>query len=572
LLPSAVEIADGQFIVPNLKKGVILEEAGKAFTSLGINSTKVDFKSLNNFVTAELGNNLHIVGGVLQSYDGVSVNESGFAVFPEDVVATPSNIGAGSITNGTRQYSVVYAWYDNQGQLHRSAPSIGTPVTISGGPSDITLTIPTLRITKKEHVFIEVYRTEASGTIFYKVSSNTNLTLNNTAIDTISYTDTITDANLVAGELLYTVSGELDNIAPPAASVITKWKNRIVLKSTDEENLLVLSKIRQEGKPVEFSDQITLSVDPTGGDIVTTAVLDDKLIIFKRTSIHVQAGDGPNNLGEQSDFGLPQLINSDVGCTDVNSVVVVPDGLIFKTEKGLHLLDRSLSVSYIGAEVEKYNSSRITAARLVPDINQVRFTTENSLCLVYDYYFKQWSTFTNHEAVGATIYKDKFTFVKSNGKVYIEDSSSFKDGAQRIKMKIVSAWMNVAELQGFQRFYKMIILGTYKSKHRLKVKIGYDFNTSFTDEADIDVENTIEPTKYGEDSPFGEQSVYGGAFPLYQWRVFPQRQKCQSFRISIEDIMTDVFDESFSISNLRLEVGVKQGSNKQGTDRSVGTA
>lgn len=572
ILPTAVQISTGKFVIPNLRKGTLETESGVVFTSLGINSTLVDFTALNNFITAELGNNLHIVGGVLQSYDGVTVNESGFSVFPEGVVSALVSPGTGNIPNGTYQYSVVYAWTDNQGQIHRSAPSIGLEVVVTGGPSNVQLTIPTLRISKKQNVFIEVYRTESAGTIFYKVTSNTALTLNDPTVDTVVYTDNKTDAQLISGELLYTDSGELDNIAPPSASVIVNWKNRIVLKSTEEDNLLLFSKIRQEGKPVEYSDQLRISVDPTGGDITALGVLDDKLIIFKRSRIHFQAGDGPNNLGEQSDFGLPQLITADAGCVDVNSVVQTPIGLIFKSEKGIYLLDRSLSVVYIGAEAEKFNADRITAAKLIPDTNQIRFTTESDLCLVFDYYYKQWSTFTNHEAVGATIYQNKFCFIKANGKVYKENSTSFTDGAQRIKMKIVSAWMNVAELQGYQRFYKLLLLGTYKSKHRLKVKFGYNFNTSFTQEVEIAINDTIDPTTYGEDSPYGSEAVYGGPFPLYQWRVFPKQQKCETFRISIEDIMDDVFDESFSISNMRLEVGVKQGSNKLGTSRSVGSA
>lgn len=572
ILPTPVQKETGKFIIPNLKKGIIETQDGTAFTSLGVNSTTVDFTFLSNFITTELGNNLQVVGGVLQSYDGVTVNEAGFSVFPEGVTSTPVSVGTGNIPDGVYQYAVVYAWTDNQGQIHRSAPSIGLEVTVSGGPSNIQLTIPTLRITKKENVFIEVYRTEIASTIFYKLTSNTALLLNDKTVDSVTYTDSKTDAQIISGELLYTNSGELDNIAPPSASSISNWKNRIVLKSTEEDNLLLFSKIRQDGKPVEFSDQLTISVDPRGGDITTTGVLDDKLVIFKRSSIHMQVGDGPNNLGEQSDFGLPQLITSDAGCVDVNSVVETPVGLMFKSEKGIYLLDRSLNAKYIGAEVEKYNDNRITSAKLVPDTNQIRFTTESGLCLVYDYFYNQWSTFTNHEAVGATLYSGKYCFIKSNGKVYKENETSFKDGAQRIKMKIVTSWMNVAELQGFQRFYKLLLLGTYKSKHRLKVKFGYNFNTSFTEEVEIDIQDTIDPTTYGEDSPCGAELVYGGEFPLYQWRVFPKKQKCQSFRISIEDIMDDVFDESFSLSNIRLEVGTKQGSNKQGTDRSVGSA
>ncbi len=571
ILPTAVQMDTGKFIVPTLKKGVLQAEDGVLFTLLGVSSTIIDFTALNNFITAELADNLHIVGGVLQSYDGVTVNETGFAIFPEGISSTIVDVGTGNMANGTYQYSVVYAWTDNQGKLHRSTDSIGFEVVIAGGPSNVDLEIPTLRISKKDNVFIEVYRTEANGTLFYKVTSNTALTLNDPTVDTIVYSDDKTDAQLISGEILYTTGGVLSNISPPSCTAVVNWKNRLIIKSSDEQNVIWYSKIRNEGFPVEFSDELTVTVDPRGGDITALGVLDDKLIIFKESSIHLLAGDGPNNLGLQSDFGQPQLLASDVGCVDINSVIETPVGLMFKSSKGIFLLDRGLSVIYVGAEVEAFNGSRITASRLVPDVNQIRFTTEDNLCLVFDYYFKQWSTFTNHEAVGATIYDGSFCFIKANGFVYKEDTSSFMDGSNRIKMKIVSAWMSMADLQGFQRFYKLLLLGSYKSKHRLRVKLGYNFNTAFTEETEIIVQDTIDPTAYGEDSPYGSGSPYGGEYPLYQWRIFPKQQKCQSFRVCIEDIMDDVYGESFSISNMRLEIGVKQGSNKLATNRSVGS-
>jgi hypothetical protein len=572
ILPSVVEFSTGKFIIPTLKKGVLQAENGVLFTNIGISSSLIDFVSLNNFITAQLANELHIVGGILQSYDGSSISETGFNVFPENVTATETALGTGNLPNGTYQYSVVYAWNDNHGQIHRSAPSIPIQIDIVAGPSNTSLTIPTLRISKKQNAFIEVYRTEVNSDIFYKVTSSTSFTANDPTVDTITYVDSKTDAQLVSGELLYTTGGTLENIAPPSSSIVVNWKNRLVVKSSDDSNLLWYSKLRSEGLPVEFSDLLTIQVDPLGGDITALGVLDDKLIIFKDSRIHGQAGDGPNNLGQQSDFGLPQLITADAGCIDVNSVVETPVGLMFKSKKGIYLLNRGLQASYIGAEVEKYNSSRITAAQLVADANQVRFTTEDNLCLVYDYFFNQWSTFTNHESVGATLYQEKFTFAKSDGRVLQENSSLFTDGMQAVKLKLTTAWMQLANLTGFQRIYKFLLLGEYKSAHRLKVSMGFEFNTNFTEDTLIDAEAVMDLTTYGEDSPYGAGTPYGGEFPLYEWRIFPKRQKCQSFRISIEDIMDSTFGESFSISSLRMEVGIKEGSNKVEVGKSYPTS
>lgn len=577
VLPAAVKISAGKVIIPHLQRGELLVEIGKLFAALGISSATLDFISLSNFISAEFADSLHIVGGTLQSYDGVSITETGFNLFPEYVSAVEVPSGSGFTTANTDlyQYSVVYAWIDNNGLIHRSAPSVPTEVTVAAFPSNFTLTIPTLRLTKKDNVFIEVYRTERNGTLFYKVTSTLSPLMNNKTVDTVSFTDTTSDTPnggaLISGEFLYTNSGELENIAPPSSSVICVWKNRLIVKSSDEENVLWYSKIRNPGFPVQFSDSFKIIVDQHGGDITAIKALDDKLIIFKNHTMYVQSGDGPNNLGEQSDFGLPQRIASDVGCSDVNSVVEVPEGLIFKSHKGIYRLDRSLLVKYIGYEVEKYNANSITAAQTIPDVNQIRFTTADNVCLVYDYFFSQWSTFTNHEAVGAAIYLDKFTFIKSNGQVFKQNDDRFDDASQSVKLRLVTSWIQLAGIQGFQRFYKCLILGDYKSKHRLKVKVGYDFNKVFTQEVILNPFSIINPVAYGDSSPYGAEEVYGGRYRKYQWRINPKLQKCESFRLSIEDIHDDVFGESMSLSALLLEIGTKQGTNKLIVDQSFGT-
>ena len=103
--------------------------------------------------------------------------------------------------------------------------------------------------------------------------------------------------------------------------------------------------------------------------------MDDKLIIFKNNSIYFMAGDGPNNLGQQDTFSQPQLISSDVGCENKNSIVLSPQGLFFKSNKGIFRLSRSLGLSYIGAPIEDFNDLTIKKADLLAKKNEVRFLT-----------------------------------------------------------------------------------------------------------------------------------------------------------------------------------------------------
>ena len=106
------------------------------------------------------------------------------------------------------------------------------------------------------------------------------------------------------------------------------------------ENKLELrySKLLNDKVGIGFNDTFSILTSQVGGDIIALKGMDDKLIIFKRNAIFYLAGDGPNNLGEQDTFIEPQLISSDVGCTVKNSVVLGPQGIFFKSNKGIFQL------------------------------------------------------------------------------------------------------------------------------------------------------------------------------------------------------------------------------------------
>ena len=568
-LTDVQESTTGMFKFAALKKGLLTSVDNDLYTILGLNSASLDFTSVSNYNTDEIADNLLIVGGTLQMYDGNSIVEHGFNVFPEDVAV--ADFGSGSFA-GTFSYSVVYVWTDNQGQLHKSAPSIPVQIVASGSGDSIDVTVPTLRITNKEDAFIEIYRTENNGTIFYKVTDTLSPTLNNKTVDTIVFNDDEVDADLIDNEILYITGGVLDNIAAPTCSIITTFKNRAFLAGLEDPNQIQFSKIVFPGFPAEFNDTLTIDIDSLGGGVTALGVLDDKLVIFKESAIFILTGEGPNNLGLQNDFIDPQIIASDVGCRDANSVVITPAGIMFKSSKGIYLLDRGLQVSYIGDRVEKFNDDIVTSSSVVPTTNEVRFVTGSSQCLVFNYLYNQWSTFTNHESVGTSVYENKFCFVKSDGRVFQENPDKFTDGDDYVKLKIVTSWIQLAGLQGFQRIYKFLLLGDYKSAHKLVVKVGYDFSPVFVQEVVIDATSIHDPAAYGDDATYGDSEVYGGTWKPYQFRIFTQRQKCQAFRVSIEDSQSSNFGEGFSLSTMTAEIGVKATVNKVDSESSFGVS
>ena len=574
ILPEAINFDTSKFLLPVLQKDLLTTTEGAIYTQTGVSEVTFDFNASNTFFTSELGENLHITGGILSMYDGVSVVEHNFHLYPENVTASTSSSG-GSIPAGQFQYSITYEWTDNQGQTHLSAPSVPTQITTGGGSnSSNTLTIPTLRLTAKvpprSPVVIGIYRTEADGTIFYKISSITSPLFNDTSVNTVSYVDTLSDTAILAKPLLYTTGGVVENIAAPATNLLTTYKNRIVLVPSENPLSFWYSKETVPGVPVEFSDVFVQNIDQRGGDITAIAVLDDKLILFKEASIFFTNGDGPDAAGGGGSFSPAQLITTDGGCTDSKSVVLTPYGLMYKSAKGIYLLDRSLQLSYVGSDVEGYNSDTITSAALVANTNQVRFCLNSGVALVFDYYFRQWSVFTNINAVDTVIFQDQFTYLRANGLIAKETPGIYSDNNEFIKLKIVTAWLSFAGLQAFQRVYKLLMLGEYNSPHRLYVQVAYDFNPYATQEQYINATQLMNIQNYGDVSPYGSEDVYGGQYPRYQFRLNLARQKCETIQFSIEDTQSSNFGEGLSLSALGFEVGVKKGLNKIGPARSFG--
>jgi len=419
-----------------------------------------------------------------------------------------------------------------------------------------------------------VYRTQANGTILYRASSLTSPTVNVvngvSATATISTDISMSDADLSVRPLLYCQflsqqAYEVENDPAPPAKLIQLHRNRIWVVDSTNPLHLWYSKECGLNAPVEFNSGFVKQIDPRGGPITALATVDDKLLVFKQNHVFFIVGQGPLSTGQNNDFSDAILITTDVGCIEPRSVVGTPVGIMFQTRKGIYLIDRALQVQYIGAPVEAFNRETITSATLAARTNQVRFTLGSGKSLVFDYFVGQWGTFTNQYAVDSLIWNEKPTLVRSNGLVLTEADDVFTDNGSPIRLKITTAWLTFAGVQGFQRVRRALILGGWKSAHDLEVDVCVDFNDAIVQSATI---SPTTPTTYGSVSPYGE-GVYGGEFQLYQWRVDLARQKTQAVKFVIQDVPTATAGEGCSLSSIAFEVGAKVGLAKVPASRTV---
>lgn len=592
---------------------VIIEQANQSTGRSGIEQLTFDFRKLMQFQSEEIGRDLHIAGGVPTYWDGAKTGEIGFAYYPEadlnfagPLSETPVS-GDGLLT-GTYVYSFVYEWIDNQGIQHQSAPSPDVSITLAGDPgagqyrSQVTIYLPSLSTGTRQLLYttgsavgLAIYRSTVDAgnpVTLYRLSSEsiTGSLANNPTTGIIEYVDstpdsTLTDVSensflifptlqLANNAPIYTLGGVVANFCPPSSRLCTTHVSRLWLAGCDNPKQIWFSKQYSEGDALAFNDSFTFTVDD-GGDI--TAIIgafDNNLIIFKSDRIFYVQGIGPNDLGQQNDLSDPIKIPSDVGCIEPRSVVMTPDGIMFRSAIGIHMLNRALQVVNVGPAVADLLATYpiTTSAIIYPTQNQVRFTIGRLLAsglyegttLVYDYLAKAWSYFviadTNNALTGAlafdSVAKDNVyywtsagTALANSGSIFVErgqsDAFAYLDGNAYVSMAVESAWVATNDIAGFQRVRRMQLVGQANAPCNVTASLAMDYEDA-----------------YNQSVPFSDTPTS----QLFQRELHVGRQKCQAVRIKVEDNAPTTLNpgngQGLTLQRIVLRAGTKTGMYK----------
>jgi len=473
----------------------------------------------------EIADSLIIPGGIVTQYQHGYAQEAGFLQAPyrlylylggivsmvEVATATPV-FAKGNVYN----YVAVFSNRDLSGRVYKSGISKQLQVTITNtgvntGYDALNLLVPFNTTTNADGsaLQVEVYRTTNNGTVFYKVSgqdpsANYPFILNNIGQGPFSaFRDTITDDNLTDNELLYTTGGVLENTPAPACTIMEVYKNIIFMAGLENPYNIQYSKVVGYNTAVDFNDTLILETPTTGGPVSALKGMDDKLFIFKNTSIYFIAG-GQNNFtsylrtraGGVTNMELP-VLSSDIGCINKNSCVLTPIGIMFKSNRGIYLISRNMQLEYIGAPVQEYNNLVINDSCLYAKEGEVRFITERTDCIVYNYERDVWYTFSQHSGTSCSVIDEQYYYINDVDRLLVE-SDEYDDDGSSVPLVLETGWMSFAKVQGFQRVYRMLILGNYKSAHQLRVKIAYNYDDTWVDEqivtiTDPNVQSTTVP-------------------------------------------------------------------------------
>jgi hypothetical protein len=411
-------------------------------------------------VPREAIGSMFVPGGALAQFDGALFQEAGFAYHP-DTPAPPAPSGGGNMTAAsTYWYVLLYSYMDAQGRLWRSAGSVPVQVTLGGGDGTATVACPTLRITGRQ-ITIEVYRGAAGDA---RTFQKTGIVANSLAVDTVNFVDTRSDLLLAAQEFLYTNGGVLNNDVPPGFLALVEAQNRTWGISADDNQVIWYTKEHVVGKGMEHSEAFTLDVRDKRGPMRALSQMDGRPIVFKDDAVYEIAGRGPDVIGAGGSYA-PLIVCDGIGCNNPQAICETKDGVLFRstsTRAGFFLLDRGLSVTYVGGAVQRYNGETITASAFLATSLQARFYTASGRTLVYDLVTGIWTTFTSQPCNTAVSWNGTPVYMANvTGHILYEDATgtTLTDDGVATTMLIGGPWVQVNQVRGFERYYRQQLVG-----------------------------------------------------------------------------------------------------------------
>lgn len=387
-------------------------------------------------------------------------------------------IASGSLTlNATYTYVFVKVWSDSQGnrQVLETLPIRVTTLN-SGGtdyksfrfyfPSE-AFTVYNTASSGQSNGVIEVYRTEADGTIPYRLTVLTTAT-------SMPYTDTAADSDLTLQVPLASSSGELTSIVPPSSKAAVMWKGRLAVLPYDSDKAVYYTKPVDSLAFPAFAAGLQIDFPQTASPLTALGTMDGVLYAFTENQVYTVYGDPAGNTGEGGTLTIPEIRFNGVGCEDPASVILTPLGLMFKSNKGIYIILRNQELVFIGNGPFDERDETVVGTWADEDNSEVAFVLGSGEIWVYDWQAKAWSRWDPPVGVGdtitgATLVNGLPTYLTTDA-LYQVDTA----GSETFDISVTTAWIRLGALQGYQRVYNMWIYLESLVAHTLTVDMYID--------------------------------------------------------------------------------------------------
>ena len=370
------------------------------------------------------------------------------------------------------------------------------------------------------------------------------------------------------GAVVYTWAGELAADAPDPSAGLAAASNRLWSLSSVDRRRAQYTKLLRAGYAPEWNQNLSVRVPSTREPLNAIAALPDgRVLLFSPNTIHYVFGDGPSDTGQGSGFSEPAYLTTDLGCVDPASVLVGDYGCIFRSKRGFYLVDRQLSVTYVGLPYEDTTGEDgglprgkvIGCASDALRSESLFFTDVGAQdgyeVWVYNTLRGQWSTFFVENAASVTEQDGRPLWLtrKSFGFPAITRFTSspapLDPSLARGLMSLATGWLPMGRVQGFGRIWEAQLSGERDpgSNSGLRVEVLYDYQDVADEVYDFD-------------------DVGNGPFKV---RFRPRKQKCEAISFRFVEYLptaTPPIDPA-TILGWRLDMctvlaGVKAGLDK----------
>lgn len=494
------------------------------FSAYRLDVAVLDFADPYRWRSRPFGSLVDFGGATMFACDGRRVFESSIETRPRivfiqdtgnDVLAAVDPLQAGTLY----YFRAVYTWLDAAGNRYFSAPSYASRTgdsyqhVVKAGS-----TPPFVQSIRIYVTLPQCFSGMVNGADYFKNSMEVWLYCTKAAVPDIYYlvaqlkgdqgseysydffartpigTLTLDHEPAATNDQIYVSGGELENSASPPARIIEAHRDRLFALS-EYDNNVYYTKPRVAGRAIEWCMQTQVIALPEKGSGLASN--ETCLMIFTTRGVYAVEGYGPSATGQPANaFGTLQLISNQLGLYEVNSCKTTPVGVIFRTNQGWWLVDRSLTLSYIGMPVGKMMSqtARTIAICVDPQYGCVRIVTANGgfgsygfTAYTYWYDSKRWSTDTYRGAFA--IFQDAMVagddYYMLDGENTLKRSeSTWLDGPLDVSghsPKVSTGWITLANMAMYKRIWRVIatvenLTGGAELNPGVRLRIWADWN------------------------------------------------------------------------------------------------
>jgi hypothetical protein len=402
-------------------KGVVITNRGPELIEWGLSQTRAAVVSHAGFQVMSLGSP--------KAFDGSRWLPIGFSQYP---VATLTPAATGALSAGVYTYGLVWEWTDSKAHRYQSPVSLYTVTVAAGQRVDIAVrsySIPADERLKDPAgaTRLVVYRSQAGGTQLNRHPNVTQMSMVTVySTDTFTVSDTVSDATLAQGEIIYTTAAggnELAAYGMDAADMVVGYSDRFIWHTPAFPSKLFYTKSFRDGRGIECNPALAFFAP---GDVTGLATQDGNVYVFTANQVFAFSPQFANDDGSGAGAVDPTPLSHGIGTIYPASILNTPEGIFFRGQRGFFLLPRGGGPPvYAGLPAEGTVLPAVLGAAHNAATSELVFVTSfgTQQILVYNYLFKQW--FTWELFAGNSILCDGGVFAsQENNFFYFGESAS----------------------------------------------------------------------------------------------------------------------------------------------------